>query len=88
MGLIQNVIEGMGVSTVSITVHPHLTAGVGVPRAITLRFPQGNVVGEPFNEEQQLAILANALHAVETIQRPNTILEWPYRWRARPQETR
>ena len=84
MGLIQNVIEGAGMSTISLTVHPHITAGIGVPRALALRFPQGNVIGEVGNEDQQTAIVTAALHAVETIEEPNTILAWPYRWRSRP----
>lgn len=68
-------------STISLTVHPHITRGVGVPRAVSMRFPQGNPVGEPHKKEQQTAILVSTLHAVETIQEPNTILEWPFRWR-------
>jgi hypothetical protein len=83
VGLIQNVIEGAGMSTISLTVHPHITAGIGVPRAIALRFPQGNIVGEVGNREQQTAIVMSALRAIETIQEPNTILVWPYRWRSR-----
>lgn len=71
-------------STISITVHPWVTEGVGVPRALALRFPQGNMLGEPHNKEQQTAILSNALHAVETITEPRTILQWPFRWRFRP----
>lgn len=70
-------------STISLTVHPHITAGIGVPRAIALRFPQGNIVGEVGNKEQQASIVMSALHAVEAIQEPNTILAWPYRWRSR-----
>jgi len=85
VGLIQNIIEGAGISTISLTVHPYLTAGVGVPRAVALRFPQGNIVGEPHQPEQQTAIVTSALRSVETIDEPNTILLWPYRWRSRPQ---
>lgn len=81
MGLIQNVIEGEGMSTISLTVHPWVSAGVGVPRAVAFRFPQGNMVGAPGDPEQQTAILKSTLRAVETIEAPNTILEWPFRWR-------
>jgi D-proline reductase (dithiol) PrdB len=78
------VIESAGISTISLTVHPYITAGIGVPRAISLRFPQGNIVGEPGNVEQQTSILLHALNAVASIEKPNTILVWPYRWRSRP----
>lgn len=84
VGLIQNIIEGAGMSTISMTVQPWVTAGVGVPRAIALRFPQGNMVGMPHQREQQTAILATAIRAVATIRGPNTILEWPFRWRSAP----
>jgi hypothetical protein len=84
VGLIQNIIEGAGICTISMTVWPWLSASVGVPRAVALRFPQGNMVGEPHKPEQQSAILTNTLRAIETIREPNTILEWPFRWRRAP----
>ncbi len=86
MGLTQNAIEGHGIATVSLTVLPWLTASVGVPRAVALRFPQGNMLGEPRDREQQTAILTHALEAVWSISEPNTILEWPFRWRGRRRE--
>ena len=83
VGLIQNAIEVAGISTISLTVHPHITAGTGVPRAVALRFPQGNIAGEVGNVEQQASIVASALHAIEVVKEPNTILAWPHRWRSR-----
>lgn len=74
--------------TISMTVQPHITATVGVPRAVLLRHPAGNQVGEAGKPQQQRAILTAALEAVAAIQRPGTILEFPYRWRRFPiQET-
>ena len=81
MGLIQNAIEEGGISTMSLTAHPHITKMVGAPRAIYMRFPQGNLVGQAENPEQQRAILRAALGAVETIGQTGTILEYPERWR-------
>jgi len=37
VGLIQNAIEEAGISTVSLTAHPHITKMVGVPRALYMR---------------------------------------------------
>jgi hypothetical protein len=82
VGLIQNAIEKSGISTISLTVHPHITRMVGAPRAIYMRFPQGNLFGAPFEAEQQRAILRAALEAVSFIEQPGTILEYPGRWRA------
>lgn len=81
MGLIQNAIEESGISTISLTAHPHITKMVGAPRAVYMRFPQGNLFGQAFNPEQQRSILRAALEAVGSIERPGTILEYPARWR-------
>jgi len=84
VGLVQNHIEAAGVATISMTVQPHITATVGAPRAVLLRYPAGNQVGEPGKPQQQRVILTAALQAVAAIQRPGTILEFPYRWRRFP----
>jgi hypothetical protein len=84
VGLVQNQVEAAGVATISMTVQPHITATVGVPRAMLLRYPAGNQVGEAGKPQQQRAILTAALEAVAAIRRPGTILECPYRWRRFP----
>jgi hypothetical protein len=84
VGLVQNQIEAAGVATISMTVQPHITATVGAPRAVFLRYPAGNQVGEAGKPKQQQAILAAALRAAAAIQSPGTILEFPYRWRRFP----
>jgi D-proline reductase (dithiol) PrdB len=81
---VQNHVEGMGVATISMTVQPHITASVGVPRALYLRYPAGNQVGEAGKPQQQRAILTAALEAVAAIHTPGTIVELPYRWRRFP----
>jgi hypothetical protein len=86
LGLVQNHIEGEGVSTISMTVQPHITATVGTPRAVHLRYPAGNQVGEAGKPIQQRAILTWALEAAAHMQSPNTIAELPFRWRRFPVE--
>jgi D-proline reductase (dithiol) PrdB len=81
---VQNAVEGMGVSTISMSVQPHITASIGVPRAIALRFPAGNQVGEAGKPQQQRAILTAALEAIGAIASPGTLIELPYRWRRFP----
>ena len=81
MGLIQNAIEHAGIATMSLTAHPHITRMVGAPRAIYMRFPQGNLVGQAFNLEQQREILQTALAAVASMSEAGAILEYPGRWR-------
>jgi len=81
VGLIQNALEANGISTVSLTTHPYITKMVGAPRAIYMRFPQGNLMGQAFNPEQQRAILRTVLEAVGSIEETGTIMEYPERWR-------
>jgi D-proline reductase (dithiol) PrdB len=82
--LVQNAVEGTGVATISMSVQPHITASIGVPRAIALRFPAGNQVGEAGKPQQQRMILTAALEAIRAIESPGTIVELPYRWRRFP----
>jgi len=86
VGLVQNQIEGAGVSTISMTVQPHVTGSVGVPRAVYLRFPAGNQLGEAGKPQQQRTIITAVLEAAAQMQRPGTIVELPYRWRRFPVE--
>ena len=71
-------------STISMSVQPHITAAVGAPRAVTLRYPAGNQVGEAGKPVQQRAILSWALRAAAALESPGAILELPYRWRRFP----
>ena len=67
-----------------MSVQPHITAAVGAPRAVTLRYPAGNQVGEAGKPIQQRTILNWVLQAATEIESPGTILELPYRWRRFP----
>ncbi len=51
------------------------------PRAIYLRYPFGQPMGEPFAVRQQRAILEATLRALETITVPGTILAPGWAWR-------
>ena len=81
MGLIARAIEMTGIPTVVISLAREVTENVKPPRAIHLRFPFGNPVGEPGNIDQQRAILHDCLEALRGIEEPGTILEPGYRWR-------
>lgn len=81
VGLIQNVVEGRGISTISVSLKPEITLGVGVSRAGFLRFPLGHPVGEPGNAELQRSILLDLFEVLVDADAPNTVLELPYRWR-------
>jgi hypothetical protein len=81
VGLIQNAIEAAGICTISLTAHPYITKMVGAPRAIYMRYPQGNLFGAPDDPHGQRTILQAALQAVASMSAAGTILEYPARWR-------
>jgi hypothetical protein len=86
VGLIQNVIEGAGITTVSATMKPEITHYVRVPRAARMRFPQGNPLGEAGRTEQQRVILSDLLRLPWVVAKAERIVTLPHRWRreARP----
>ena len=78
VGLVQGAIEAAGISTIAISVRPEVTVNLNVPRAVYLRFPTGNPVGEPHKPNQQRAILRGVLQALDAIREPGTVLELPF----------
>lgn len=80
VGLVQAKIEASGIPTVTISMRPDVTFGVGVPRAAYARFPHGNPMGEPHRPEQHHLVLESLLQLLETAEEP-TFVELPFRWR-------
>lgn len=72
--------ERSGVSTVSVSLRPEVTANMNVSRAAYVRFPLGNPLGEPGRADQQRRILHDLLGLLESATEP-TMIELPYRWR-------
>lgn len=81
MGLLQRMIETVGIPTIGITLQKEVTTRVKPPRALFLRYPFGHPLGEAFQVRQQRTILLDALTGLETIREPGTILEPGYIWR-------
>ncbi len=81
MGLVQRAIEAGGIPTIGISLLKEITEKVRPPRALYLRYPFGHPLGEAHRLAQQRAILLAALHGLETITTPGTILEPGFRWR-------
>ncbi len=80
MGLIQRAIEASGIATVSLSILREATSKIRPPRAVSVRWPFGHPLGEPFNNAQQLTIIRQAL-AVLYVATPGALVELPYRWR-------
>ena len=81
MGLIQRAIEAEGIPTIGITLQKEVTRRVKPPRALSLRYPFGQPMGEAFAGRQQRAILVLALSALETLSEPGAIVEPGWVWR-------
>lgn len=80
VGLVQSELEAAGMSTVSVCLRPDISLAMRVPRAIYVRFPLGNPMGEPGRADQQSRILEDLFELLETAGEPQ-IVEMPYRWR-------
>lgn len=81
VGLAQNVLEHASIATVSMTMAPTVTYGVGVPRALYVRFPYGNPYGEPGDTGTQREILHAALRWLYEATEPNQMARLAIGWR-------
>ncbi|HRJ44939.1 MAG: hypothetical protein KJZ86_21645 [Caldilineaceae bacterium] len=81
MGLVAREIEAAGIPTIAVSLARDVTASVGVPRALFLRWPLGHPLGEANALLQQRTILYDCLGLLLTATAPGVIAEPGYRWR-------
>jgi hypothetical protein len=94
VGLVQREIEAAGISTITLSSIPDLTAAVSVPRLAAIEHPLGYLLGQPGDREGQTAVLRATLHALAEMEEPGRISHLPFEWpasarrlSARPQKT-
>ena len=80
MGLVQGEIEAAGISTITLSSIPDLTASVGVPRLAAIEHPLGYLLGQPGDREGQTAVLRATLNALAGMTGPGGIIHLPYEW--------
>ena len=80
MGLVARVIEEAGIPTVLVSTGRDLTYQVRPPRSVFVNFPMGNAFGRPGDREQQMGILLDALHLVESARQGGVLVDLPYDW--------
>jgi hypothetical protein len=80
VGLAARGLEASGLVTVSLTNMPFITEKMGVPRGVAVEFPFGMIWGRPGDRLMERDIMQHMLDAVETIEKPGTIIELPYTW--------
>ena len=78
--ILQREIEQQGIATVSISLCRDVTEKIGVPRAVTLRFPFGHTLGPTSDDIMQIRIVKDALQLLETATAPGTVVALPYEW--------
>jgi D-proline reductase (dithiol) PrdB len=83
-GLIQRELEATGITTISLSNHPEITARVRPPRSVHVRFPTGTMFGEPGNRAQQVTVLNETLAALSVITEPGGHLALDVRWEGAP----
>jgi hypothetical protein len=75
-------LEEAGLSTVMVTPMPFWAERVGVPRALAVEFPFGQVLGPAGDAAQQRRVVEAALGLLETATEPGTLVHseeaWPY----------
>ena len=81
MGLIARAVEAAGIATIVVSLARDLTAAVGTPRAIFLRWPLGHPLGEANQPAQQRSVIFAGLQQLLAAQEPGQIVEPGWRWR-------
>jgi hypothetical protein len=82
VGLVQREIEAAGISTITLSSIPDLTAAVSVPRLAAIEHPLGYLLGQPGDQEGQTAVLRSTLHALAEMTRPGSVIHLPFEWPA------
>ena len=79
--MIQREIERVGIATIGISIVREYSEKVKPPRTVFLRWPFGHPLGEVGNQQQQRAVVLEALKALYQIKTPGSIIDLPFRWR-------
>ena len=82
MGHVQREIEKAGISTITLSGIPDLTASVNVPRLAGIEYPLGYVLGRPGDRRGQIDVLQTTLRALVDIQKPGGVVHLPFEWPA------
>ena len=82
----QREIEAAGISTITLSNIPELTAAVGVPRIAGIEHPFGRTVGMPGDAQGQMAVLRATLQALVELNQPGGRADLPFEWPESPKE--
>jgi betaine reductase len=77
---VQREIEAAGISTITLSGIPDLTAAVSVPRLAAIEHPLGYLLGQPGDREGQTEILRATLRALAEAEKQGTVTHLPFVW--------
>jgi hypothetical protein len=80
VGLIQRVLDQMGIATVSLTLVKEMTQFVKPSKALYVQHPFGLTLGDIGDSATHAAILRECLHHAAEEQPRGTIIDLPYVW--------
>lgn len=78
--MLARALEDAGLSTILVTMMPVWAERIGTPRTLAVEFPFTQTLGQPGNITQQLRVLRQALHVLETAQIPGTLVHSSESW--------
>ncbi len=81
--MVQRAIEEIGIPTVIIAALPPVVKQTGTPRAVAPLVPMGANAGAPHDNEMQYAIVKEALHQLEVLDSPGSVVPLPYEYNAK-----
>jgi hypothetical protein len=73
-------LEAAGLATILVTNMPFWAEKVGVPRTLAVEFPFGHTLGQAHDTAQQMRVIRQALHVLETATVPGEIVHSPETW--------
>ena len=76
----QREIEAAGMSTITLSGIPDLTAAVSVPRLAGIEHPLGYLLGQPGDRDGQKAILRTTLQALVDMDAPGSLAHLSFEW--------
>ena len=85
MGLVQREIEAAGVTTITLSNVPEMTAAVSAPRIAGIEHPFGRILGAPGDYHGQMSVLRSTLDALVEMQTPGEVRHLPFEWNAPPE---
>jgi hypothetical protein len=77
---VQREIEAAGISTITLSGIPDLTASAGAPRVAAIEHPLGYQFGLPGDDAGQKAVLRSTLQALVNMGEPGGTIHLPFQW--------